>query len=145
MLEKRCPACRFLGLQKINGSPFYNLRYRTLVKTEGTGRSYVWYDQEPALKTMFEYVSIRSSCDDLERRVIKEDYVRKLLEVATNEGKLNEREYYALVFIDMGDHTYSELGKELGVTAARANQIYGTAFRKMRHPRIYKEIRKYED
>jgi RNA polymerase primary sigma factor len=62
--------------------------------------------------------------------------------------KLNDREREVIkmrfgIMADESDRTLEEIGKELAVTRERVRQIESTAIKKLKHPKIGKELKKY--
>jgi len=138
-LEKRCPACRFLKLQKPEDNPFYSLRLRTLVKSNASAVGLVFYPQEPSLKTIFEGIALKGEYNDLEDRVIVEEMVAQYID--RGSISLTSRELYALEDVVMFNNELGYTAKALKVTSERVRQIVSSALKKMRHPRVVGELR----
>ena len=139
-LEKRCPSCRFLNLQKSDDNPFYSLRLKTFVKENSNTKSLVFYDQEPALNTMLKGVSIDEYYDDLEDEVIKNELISQYIDRCSEH--LNNRELLALREVIMKDNELRYVANILKVTTERARQIASSALKKIRHPRIIGELKR---
>ena len=89
------------------------------------------------------YDIISSSIEDPERVVEQHEMQRTIEEVMKNN--LSEREIFVLklVFglIDGQEHSLSEVGKQLGCSKQRADQIKRTALVKLRHPRVFCKLK----
>jgi len=77
--------------------------------------------------------------------ILKDD-LREQIEFVLD--KLNDREREVIkmrfgIMDDESDRTLEEIGKELAVTRERVRQIESTAIKKLKHPKIGKELKKY--
>ncbi|HIC09764.1 MAG TPA: RNA polymerase sigma factor RpoD [Campylobacterales bacterium] len=77
--------------------------------------------------------------------VLKDD-LREQIELVVN--KLNEREKAVItmrfgLLEDESERTLEEIGKALGITRERVRQIEASAIKKLKHPKIGKELRDY--
>ncbi len=77
--------------------------------------------------------------------VLKDD-LREQIELVVN--KLNERERAVItmrfgLLEDESERTLEEIGKALGITRERVRQIEASAIKKLKHPKIGKELRDY--
>ena len=87
--------------------------------------------------------SVSSSIDDL----LKDDLRRQIDDVLS---QLNEREKEVIrmrfgLMEDESDRTLEEIGKALNVTRERVRQIESSAIKKLKHPRIGRQLRLYLD
>jgi len=78
--------------------------------------------------------------------VILKDDLREQIELVVD--KLNERERAVInmrfgLMDDESERTLEEIGKALGITRERVRQIEATAIKKLKHPKIGKELRDY--
>ncbi|MDE6885984.1 MAG: RNA polymerase sigma factor RpoD [Helicobacteraceae bacterium] len=78
-------------------------------------------------------------------QVLKEDLRNQIDEVLS---QLNERERAVIkmrfgLLDDESDRTLEEIGKELNVTRERVRQIESSAIKKLKHPRVGKNLKKY--
>ena len=78
-------------------------------------------------------------------QVLKEDLRKQIDEVL---GQLNERERAVIrmrfgLLDDESDRTLEEIGKELNVTRERVRQIESSAIKKLKHPRVGRNLKKY--
>ena len=77
--------------------------------------------------------------------ILKDD-LRTQIELVVD--KLNEREQAVIsmrfgLLEDESERTLEEIGKALGITRERVRQIEATAIKKLKHPKIGKELRDY--
>jgi RNA polymerase primary sigma factor len=77
--------------------------------------------------------------------VMKDDLQTQIDQIL---GQLNEREQAVVrmrygLMTDESDRTLEEIGKELSVTRERVRQIESTAIKKLKHPRIGKNLKNY--
>jgi RNA polymerase primary sigma factor len=77
--------------------------------------------------------------------ILKDD-LRAQIELVVN--KLNDRERAVInmrfgLMDDESERTLEEIGKALGITRERVRQIEATAIKKLKHPKIGKELREY--
>ncbi len=77
--------------------------------------------------------------------ILKDD-LRAQIELVVN--KLNDRERAVInmrfgLMDDESERTLEEIGKALGITRERVRQIEATAIKKLKHPKIGKELRDY--
>jgi RNA polymerase primary sigma factor len=77
--------------------------------------------------------------------ILKDD-LRTQIELVVD--KLNEREQAVInmrfgLMDDESERTLEEIGKALGITRERVRQIEATAIKKLKHPKIGKELRDY--
>jgi RNA polymerase primary sigma factor len=77
--------------------------------------------------------------------ILKDD-LRSQIELVVN--KLNSREQAVInmrfgLMDDESERTLEEIGKALGITRERVRQIESTAIKKLKHPKIGKELREY--
>jgi RNA polymerase primary sigma factor len=77
--------------------------------------------------------------------ILKDD-LRAQIELVVN--KLNDREQAVInmrfgLMDDESERTLEEIGKALGITRERVRQIESTAIKKLKHPKIGKELREY--
>jgi len=77
--------------------------------------------------------------------ILKDD-LRAQIELVVD--KLNEREQAVInmrfgLMDDESERTLEEIGKALGITRERVRQIEATAIKKLKHPKIGKELREY--
>lgn len=78
-------------------------------------------------------------------QVLKEDLRNQIEEVLS---QLNERERAVIkmrfgLLDDESDRTLEEIGKELNVTRERVRQIESSAIKKLKHPRVGRNLKKY--
>lgn len=78
-------------------------------------------------------------------QVLKEDLRNQIDEVLS---QLNERERAVIkmrfgLLDDESDRTLEEIGKELNVTRERVRQIESSAIKKLKHPRVGRNLKKY--
>ena len=78
--------------------------------------------------------------------VILKDDLREQIELVVD--KLNDREQAVInmrfgLMDDESERTLEEIGKALGITRERVRQIEATAIKKLKHPKIGKELRDY--
>lgn len=78
-------------------------------------------------------------------QVLKEDLRKQIDEVLS---QLNERERAVIkmrfgLLDDESDRTLEEIGKELNVTRERVRQIESSAIKKLKHPRVGRNLKKY--
>lgn len=91
-----------------------------------------------------DFVEDKSTVGPMEQ-VLKEDLRGQIDEVLT---QLNERERAVIkmrfgLLDDESDRTLEEIGKELNVTRERVRQIESSAIKKLKHPRVGRNLKKY--
>ena len=137
-LEKRCPACRFLGIQKSAGRPWKLVRDRILQTGEGFSK-YITYcapDQNYILKAMAERNPNHTfaSCyarDPLDNVLLAESN-KALVEILSI---LTYNEEYVMRKLVMENEETSVAVEELGLTRGRIRQILSSATKKLKHPK----------
>ena len=149
-LEKRCPACRFLNLQRYNDGliGFNHIdqhgEFHRKYKKIASNGIYVLTDE----RVMYSELAQRLDDSYVPNNFQEElgDEIEKALQ------QLNTREYYVLKLRlglfsphGMGDNSYSlvEVGKERGLSKERVRQIESSAFKKLRHPKFVRTLEKY--
>lgn len=91
-----------------------------------------------------DFVEDKNTIGPMEQ-VLKEDLREQIDEVLL---QLNERERAVIkmrfgLLDDESDRTLEEIGKELNVTRERVRQIESSAIKKLKHPRVGKNLKKY--
>lgn len=91
-----------------------------------------------------DFVEDKNTIGPMEQ-VLKEDLRGQIDEVLL---QLNERERAVIkmrfgLLDDESDRTLEEIGKELNVTRERVRQIESSAIKKLKHPRVGKNLKKY--
>ncbi len=91
-----------------------------------------------------DFVEDKNTIGPMEQ-VLKEDLRVQIDEVLL---QLNERERAVIkmrfgLLDDESDRTLEEIGKELNVTRERVRQIESSAIKKLKHPRVGKNLKKY--
>ncbi|WP_258865549.1 RNA polymerase sigma factor RpoD [Helicobacter sp. MIT 99-5507] len=91
-----------------------------------------------------DFVEDKNTIGPMEQ-VLKEDLRGQIDEVLM---QLNERERAVIkmrfgLLDDESDRTLEEIGKELNVTRERVRQIESSAIKKLKHPRVGKNLKKY--
>ena len=143
LLEKRCPACRLLGIQDNPINPYYMKRWRILIKKEGSKfRTWCFYDQVEPLHMLYDMLSPKQMSDDIMDSIIKEDNREHMMEILNEHLSIREK-YILLQTID--EYTYGEIATVLNITRERVRQILNLAIKKIKHPRIAKPMKEFKD
>ena len=77
--------------------------------------------------------------------IMKEDLQNQIDQIL---GQLNEREQAVVrmrfgLMVDASDRTLEEIGRELSVTRERVRQIESSAIKKLKHPKVGKNLKNY--
>ena len=134
-LEKRCPACRFLGYGKIKGEiPNHrvaraNMPVNEVVET-ALQRSYM----ESVVKVDIEEAWYEV---DYDTAMDREHIIPIIAEVLT------PRELQAVIGVIMYEASPKEMSFDLNVTSERVRQITQGAIKKLKHPRVSRVIDRY--
>jgi len=134
-LEKRCPACRMLELQRMKKYPFKIVRQKILSEQSVGKKTIQYYDETQVLKWIFEdSPSLEPHEDPMFEMAFKDEVSNRVYEVI-NDSDLNERERTAVVLDYIQEYSYKEIGNVLGVTSERARQISFSGIKKLKHPK----------
>jgi len=148
-LEKRCPACRFLGIQKSAGKPWKLVRDRVLQTGDGFSKyiSYCAPDQNYILQEIVERNPNHTFASEYARDpfddVLLEESNKALVEILS---VLTYNEEYVIQKLIMENEETDIAVQELGLTRGRVRQILNSATKKLKHPknaRAMKEAVKY--
>ena len=113
-LEKTCPACRILGIHKNTPSKF-------ILK-----HNYIYIEDN------YEFIE----CEQM----LKDEASYK---IDTFLMLLRDRERHIIKQIYYNEYTHTEVGKELGITRSRVEQILTKSISTLKHPKNGRELRDY--
>jgi len=149
LLEKRCPACRFLKLQKNGDLGFKRLKNKlsAFACADNTQRNFRLSDETNIIK--FLQSRVNGSVDMLQTEqdpinlIMREEVHNLILECFSS---LTDREKVALSYrfgIDCEEKTLEEVSVILKVTRERVRQIDSSAIKKLKHPRVSRKMKEY--
>ena len=143
LLEKRCPACRLIGIQNNPGNPYYLRRWRILVKPEGSKfKTWCFYDQVEPLHMLYDMLTPREQTEDIMDEIIRRDNNEHIMAIFNDN--FTPREVH-ITMQDVRGYTLGEIGKELGLSRARVGQILCGVHRRMKHPTISRPLKEFND
>ena len=147
-LEKRCPACRFLGLQKRKSYGLVQSRSYTsgiFFAREQNSNSLHLVDET----NMYEFLShehpYNISVGPDENSVIESNNAIKIVSSLLDQYLTERQRSAVLLFFGLngeGDMNYAEVGRYLNISNVGAQSLIKTAMRKLRHPKCSRKIRK---
>jgi hypothetical protein len=143
-LEKRCPACRLLGLTKTNKllsivDEITVKHNRSIIDLKDLNKSYVLNNNNVFENQFYSFDT---------PLWVERETLRSLVDLALSH--LNEREQAVVrlrygLLNDESDRTLYDVGKELGCTTERIRQIEHSGIKKLKLPRISRILKEYED
>lgn len=155
---KKCGACRFLGLSyKLDTSFVLTsverghcftkngfLKQLLSVKT-GSEREFLCYDDSILYSVWSEHIDFTEKVEaTVEEEILLEDLRER---IDTTLDSLNERERAVVSFrfglFDYPVLTLQEIGDELDVGRERVRQIESSAIKKLKHPRVSRNLKNY--
>ena len=146
-LEKRCPACRLLGLGKtdIPKFEFPNCKSKR-VNSSNSSSKFVIQEFEDELLKAYSVCCNKTWIeeDDPMMAMVMHD---ELLEQIDEQllGEVNEREAKAIRMFIMEEYTLKEIGAQIDVTGERVRQIIYSGIKKLKHPKVGRPFLKYLD
>ena len=143
LLEKRCPACRLLGIQNNPGNPYFLKRWSVFVKREAsTYKNWCFYDQTEPLKMLYSMLAPAEEVPDIMDTIILNDNREHIMDILYSN--FNKREVY-IVMQEARECTQGEIAKDLGITRERVRQILYSVYKRLRHPKIGKPLKKFNE
>lgn len=147
-LEKRCHACRFLGLQKGDDRKSFTLTGKKLFM------SYFDKNKNSKSKKYIDRIGVQfleysdeidtlSWSDPNDKYEIDTDRHNAVMNALCH---LKEREkkvillYYEFSHMTVESDTYNSIGAVLGVTGQRVRQIHDNAIKKLHYPRVGRKL-----
>ena len=142
LLEKRCPACRLIGVSWKSDFPFRVSRQRILLHENGsTFHTWCFYPQNQLLETIQEWFGFEEQYMPSSEDIILEEEKNAITRAMLHEIK--PREALAIEFIVMEDEVIQEAATALGISRERARQICSSGIKKLKHPRIGRPVKDY--
>ena len=164
-LEKRCPACRFLGLQKGDARTLYrggitmaedasqirNRKKKEMIEQGHNEFTRYSYSADRYRRS----ISFVELSDDVEFMAYEDPYGQCYIEADVYDdmvdflGNLTERQeevmllYFGFTDGEMGEENMSYISRKIGVTRERVRQIVATSIKKLRHPRLSRKLKKH--
>ena len=144
-LEKRCPACRVLNIINSVEKPWILVHDRAL-QSEGSISNYINYcapDQTYLLREIAEnnphaVLGYNTEPDPMDIILLEESSIA-IGEVLLH---LTHNEEYVVKRLIMDNDERSIVAAELNLTVARIGQIANSAIKKLKHPKIGRELQR---
>ena len=141
-LEKRCPACRFLGISVHSDFPFKIIYKKMLLKDNFSAfHKWVFYPQTKFLSKIQSWYGYEPQYMESSEDIILEEEKNEMIMEILKEIK--PREALAIEEIIIKDEELKIAGQILGVSRERARQIISCGIKKLKHPRLAKKLNNY--
>ena len=114
----------------------------------------LWTEEQltPLEKSTIEFIATYDqvtaylpNCNDASVALENEDMLQETMSLFTHLTPVQNRIIDLRFGFTGKEHTYSEIGRELGISLERVRQIEAKALRKLRHPKISADMQKYVD
>lgn len=149
VLEKRCPACRFLGLVEIKGNPFEwsDSVSRLKISKPIRSMSLCIYDESELIQRYGEYdCSIRSESKSVEDEVLSLDESEKIWDILSlslsNREMVVIKNRFGLNEV-RSDYTLEEIGKMINATRERVRHIEYYSLLRLKENGIIESAREF--
>jgi len=144
-LEKRCPACRFLKLQKMDKAPLVKSKKGYVFSGHGTRKGLLVCDETEVLNLYAnkEYRSNKMMEFGLEDEVEREEIgmlIRCILREVLSIKEYEIISYYYAIHPIKDEHSCDEISKKMGLDVDRVIKIKEDAIKKLKTPRYGRQL-----